>query len=142
MKTSSSLLLAFVLFACNSSTENKESLPAEVTTPAAASTQHCYQYASVSDTITLNIVVIGDSVTGRLVYKLKEKDKNDGTIKGRLKNDLLTADYTFMSEGTESVRPVAFKKQAGGFVEGYGDVSNAGSLDFSHSFPLSEVACD
>ena len=75
--------------------------------------------------------------------QLKEKDKNKGTIRGRITNGFLIADYTFMSEGTESVRQVAFKKQGSSFVEGYGnDLNNPDSLDFSNSFKLTEISCE
>jgi hypothetical protein len=39
------------------------------------------------------------SVVGNLCYRFFEKDKNDGTVIGKLQGDTLIADYTFMSEG-------------------------------------------
>jgi hypothetical protein len=64
--------------------------------------------------------------------------------------DTLLADYTFQSEGTESVRQVAFLQQGDGFVEGYGDMEdqngkmvfkNTGSLDFSSGTAFTKVPC-
>ncbi|MDQ2862476.1 MAG: hypothetical protein M3R50_02290, partial [Bacteroidota bacterium] len=65
--------------------------------------------------------------------------------------DVLIADYTFFSEGTKSVREVAFKKDGENFIEGYGDAEdkdgkmifkNAASLAFSSSVILKPFDCD
>ena len=86
-----------------------------------------------------------------LAARLFEKDKNTGTIQGNMQDSLLVADYTFMSEGTTSVRQVAFKKTANGFVEGYGDVEdkdgkmifkNVDSLTFNNTSVLTEIDCE
>src|SRR5215204_2296817 len=65
---------------------------------------NCYKYASETDTIELKLIHLGQSITGTLVYKLREKDRNMGTIQGRMQGDILVADYTFQSEGVSSVR--------------------------------------
>ncbi len=65
---------------------------------------NCYQYATSSDTISLKVIKVGESLTGTLVYKLKEKDSNKGTIQGKKQGTILVATYNFMSESTESVR--------------------------------------
>ena len=59
-----------------------------------------------------------------MTYDYYQKDKSKGTIKGQLKSDTLFADYTFMSEGVESVREVVFIKIANGWVEGYGEIDD------------------
>jgi len=110
----------------------------------------CYRYASETDTITLKLIHIGKSITGTLVYNLKEKDKNKGTIQGSMRRNLLIADYTFMSEGIQSIRQIAFKLEGNSFVEGYGDVlsrneqtffKNLDSLSFNTSIKLAEMPC-
>ena len=102
---------------------------------------NCYRYATETDTIILKVIHVGNSITGTLVYSLKEKDKNKGTIQGNMRGDLLVADYTFMSEGIQSTRQVAFKKEGNSFVEGYGDFKNLDSLNFNTSMKLVEVEC-
>lgn len=82
----------------------------------------CYSSIAKKDTVLLNAVVIGDSVKGSLGYKLYEKDQNNGSILGKMYGDTLKATYTFMSEGSESVREVVFLKKDSLFVEGYGDI--------------------
>ena len=111
----------------------------------------CYRYVNNKDTVTLKTIEIGEHITGTLVYDFYEKDKNAGTIRGNLKNDLLVADYSFMSEGVNSVRQVAFKKINGDFIEGYGEpierdgkttFKNIDSLKFNNSVLLGKVDCE
>ena len=98
----------------------------------------------------MNIIKDNNIVTGNLTYDYYEKDKNKGTIKGELKSDTLFADYTFMSEGIESVREVVFINTAGGWVEGYGEIDdkdgkvifkNRNKITFDNSAVLKETAC-
>jgi hypothetical protein len=93
---------------------------------------------------------MGDSITGSLIYNLSGKDKNTGSIRGTMHGDLLVANYTFNSEGSSSVREVAFKLQDGNFVEGYGDVDVQNNtvrfkdihhLQFNNAFRLTEIPC-
>lgn len=103
------------------------------------------------DTVTLKTILIGKNITGTLVFNLYEKDINKGTIQGYMKDSLLIADYSFISEGISSVRQVVFKKTADGFKEGLGDIidingkirfKNAASLNFDNSIILHEVDCE
>ena len=141
MKASHFLLFASFLASCNSQTKeedktNQEQAKSEKTPPI-----DCYSYASASDTVTLKLIHIGDSITGTLVYSLKEKDRNKGTIQGNMQGDILVATYTFMSEGIQSTRQVAFKKEGNSFIEGYGDFKNLDSLNFNTPMKLVEIAC-
>lgn len=85
----------------------------------------------------------GESFTGTLDIKNFEKDSSTGTLEGTYKNGVLLADYTFQSEGTESVGWVAFKKVADGFIRGYGNVdpgTKTKSIDSNQlTFDLSVV---
>ncbi len=85
-----------------------------------------YQYVKNGDTISLAITIQGDQVNGDLNYLWKEKDKNAGHIAGTLKDSLLLADYTFSSEGQQSVRQVAFKLVGDRAVEGFGEMEERG----------------
>ena len=69
----------------------------------------CYQMTLKRDTVNLQLNVNDTIVTGDLQYDFFEKDRNEGTLKGVLRNDIITGDYTFQSEGTTSVREVIFK---------------------------------
>lgn len=136
------------LFSCQPS-KNETTRTAETETDTAASVV-CYQYAANKDTIRLRVNRTDEQVSGTLLYSLYEKDRNQGTLTGTLKGDLLLADYTFQSEGMTSVRQVAFKLKGNGWVEGYGDVitkndtvsfRNVDSLRFDDAFELGKVAC-
>jgi hypothetical protein len=84
------------------------------------------------------------------VNNLKEKDKNYGTIQGSMKGNILVANYTFMSEGIQSTREIAFKLENNFFIEGYGDsftqndkvyFKSIDSLNFNNSMKLTEIVC-
>lgn len=142
------ICLAF-LAACNSQPkETQEEVKPETITQD--SLVNCYQYATPFDTVTLKLVHAGEKITGTLVYNLKEKDSNKGTIQGSMKGDILLANYTFMSEGVQSVRQVAFKQSGNTLVEGFGEsvaesgvmkFKNVDSLNFSSSMKLQQIAC-
>lgn len=151
MKLISMVIAGMLLFSCNSNEKNSETTTKKEEVPKKeTSLISCYQYASTADTISLKLIHVGESITGSLVYNLKEKDKNKGTIQGAMKGNLLVADYTFMSEGMQSVRQVAFKLEGNSFTEGYGDIDmqndkarfkNIDALQFNNAMKLVEVDC-
>lgn len=111
----------------------------------------CFQYLGEKDTVRLTTHVDGTNITGSLDYSFFEKDKNSGTIEGEIRDNLIIAEYTFMSEGTTSKRQVVFKNTDEGWKEGYGEMKsvdgipvqvNIDSLDFSHNIALTPVPCD
>jgi hypothetical protein len=152
MKSTHFLIVLGLLAACNSQPKDKdkEKETEPQTNAPAAEAIACYQYATTADTITLKVVNMGGTVGGALIYKLKEKDMNAGTINGTLQGDILIADYTFKSEGTQSTRQVAFKKTGNAFIEGYGEsvtingvekFKNTDSIVYSSSMQLQEIPC-
>lgn len=141
MKVISFLILVSLLASCDSQNGDTDKTSPQQVNAKKTSTINCYRYTTAADTIMLQVIDSGNSIAGTLVYSLKEKDRNKGTIRGKMRGDILLADYTFMSEGIESTRQVAFKKEGSSFVEGYGDFKNIDSLDFNNSMKLVEVAC-
>ncbi|MEO6905026.1 MAG: hypothetical protein ABI148_01585 [Ginsengibacter sp.] len=112
---------------------------------------NCYHYIKNKDTVILKMRSANGLVTGTLIYNIYEKDKNTGTIEGKMNGKMLFADYTFNAEGTKSIRPVAFKKVENNFMEGYGETEeqngklsfkNKDSLSFEHSIILMPFDCD
>ncbi len=125
--------------ACNSekkvAPENDSVLNKKAEEPVAQNA--CYRSLFKRDTVTLYLEVNNNKITGNLVYNLFEKDKNSGVIAGQMKGDTLLAEYTFMSEGMNSVREVAFLKKGNNLVEGYGDmVEKDGKLVFKNTSAL------
>lgn len=127
---------------------NHETVAMEVAETAESST--CYAAILGRDSLLLRVERMSDDVTGDLSYNFYEKDDNKGTLVGQMHGDTLLADYTFQSEGTESVRQVAFLKKGEGFVEGYGDAEdrdgkmvfkNTSTLDFNSGTAFKKVPC-
>jgi hypothetical protein len=113
-------------------------------------TTECYVYDADGSKIQLEMTNVDNEVSGILIYELKEKDSNKGTIKGTMNGDTLIANYTFQSEGTESTRQVAFLMKDNQLIEGYGEIvtegnsikfKDASTLDYSSNMPLSKVDC-
>jgi hypothetical protein len=144
-------ILAFCsLLACNNTTNKTPAKTAGEPIIQSGDARYCYLGNSGKDTVQLNFTKNGSTVTGRLSYLFYEKDKNLGAINGEMKGDTLIADYTFQSEGHESIRQVAFVRRDSSLIEGHGDMvekegkmqfSNPGSLTFDGGFKLSKTDC-
>lgn len=154
MKALSTLFFAALLMAaCNGP---KKDSPIEVAfSPDAEHVEEintgCFQYFGEKDTVRLTTHIDGTNITGTLDYTIFEKDKNSGTIEGEIRDGLIIAEYTFMSEGVTSKRQVVFKNTKDGWKEGFGEMKtvdgipvqvNIDSLDYSHNMALSPFPCD
>ena len=113
------IVTIFIFSSCNNSPKQPDKKEESITKIQA---KNCYIFTSEKDSVFMDINVEGNLVNGNLVYKLFQKDLNKGTIQGSMKGDTLIATYKFISEGTESVREVAFLKKGNTFIEGFGDV--------------------
>lgn len=126
------ILIAFLFIAgCNSNQDNskvaekvvddstKESTKSTNTSP---DLNGCFVSVIKRDTANLKLNINNGEVSGSLVYDRFEKDGNIGTIKGKMQDSIIIADYTFQSEGMTSVREVVFKIQDEKLIEGYGDI--------------------
>ena len=144
------LVIAALLIACKK--EEKPEIP-KCDLPAKESLSNssaCYSYIKNKDTIQANLILQSGKVSGDLIYKLFEKDKNTGAITGTMKGDTLYANYTFMSEGASSIREVAFLRKNSRLIEGYGDMEAVSgkmvfkdkkSINFSGNIVLNEIPC-
>jgi hypothetical protein len=151
MKLALIIISLCLLLSCNTNEKSSEASTAKTGEQKKQSSPiNCYLYASATDTISLKLIHVGEAITGTLVYNLKEKDRNKGTIQGSMRGSLLVADYTFQSEGMQSVRQVVFKLEGNSFVEGYGDIDvqndkarfkNIDALQFNNAMKLIEVDC-
>lgn len=130
----SGVVFISVLVSCKKETETEEPpVASEKIVVEEPESQECYRAILKKDTISLTLSIKnGQLSSGNLSYNFYEKDKNEGALVGELKGDTLIADYTFMSEGTSSVREVAFLKKGDSYVEGFGDVvdDNKGKVTF------------
>jgi|SRR5690606_32210742 hypothetical protein len=149
------LLLAYVFFclsACSPSPNNtQEGKTVDVASQEAHSGPSCYLFTTDRDTVYLVLdPPLDGKITGELSYDFYERDGNIGFIEGKVQRDTLIADYTFLSEGTVSVREVGFLLGENQVVEGYGDVEEVDgkmvfwhkdSLDFSNGLIMPKVPC-
>jgi hypothetical protein len=55
----------------------------------------CYSSIKSKDTVTMDLKIDKFISCRNLCYRFFEKDKNDGTVIGKLQGDTLIADYTF-----------------------------------------------
>lgn len=110
----------------------------------------CYTYDLKGSKIELQLHYIADSdsVTGTLNFGFAEKDSNHGDIVGKVTDKILLAEYTFQSEGTESVRQVAFELKDDKAILGYGEMTPDGThfkdvtkVKFDSGVPLAKVDC-
>ncbi|MBW8686461.1 hypothetical protein [Chitinophaga rhizophila] len=95
-----------------SSDTTTTSADSSIGTPASAAIAtgpQCFTRISGKDTSYLQFEATNDVINGQLEYRLFEKDKNQGAISGAIKDNIIEAEYRFMSEGVNSVRPVVFK---------------------------------
>lgn len=145
-------LVSIVFYSCKKTEEVKvtEEITTEPPIVQVTTAKECYEYIKAKDTIKASFTVISKNVTGDLMYKLFQKDKNYGTIAGTVSGDTLYANYTFMSEGVESVRQIVFLRKNKTLVEGYGEITeiknkivfkDTKKLDFTKSFVLNEIPC-
>ena len=91
----------------------------------------CYVAHLANDVYSLNIISQqGENIEGELDINNAEKDSSTGTLKGKYKDGILLADYTFASEGTLSVNQVIFKKVGNDFIRGSGKPDDATGTRF------------
>lgn len=144
------IVLSFA--ACQSESSNEEDTDkvAVDTNIVKVGETFCYAYIKDRDTAKLSFMSTNGITTGELSYNLYEKDSNKGIIEGEMKGDTLLAEYTFNSEGKQSVRQVAFLKKGNQLVEGFGDVEekngkmifkNTSTLVFGNSIVFEKVDC-
>lgn len=88
------------------------------------SIEGCYVANLAKDVYTLEVQSESNGeFNGTLEFDNFEKDSSSGTFNGTYSNGILLGDYSFASEGTNSVMQVAFKKTEGGFMRGFGPVN-------------------
>ena len=108
----------------------------------------CYVFDDGKNIVSLEITENKEEIKGNLTYTLYEKDKNSGKFTGKFKDGILIADYTFQSEGKESIRQVAFKAEGDKLIEGYGELNdedtafkNISNIQFTSTMPLTKTEC-
>lgn len=144
------VLALLVFFSCKRK-EDIEVLSVKIPKSKSEKVNECYQYVSGKDTITARITIDDEKVNGDLAYKFFEKDKSSGPISGIAKGDTLIVEYSFASEGTQSVREVVWLRKNNTLTEGYGDIQDnngkvtfrdKSALNFTGNLILQKMPCD
>jgi hypothetical protein len=148
---------AIAILSCNNETKEPAKTNTTTDTPAVAENKImipksiCYATNSGKDSVNLKVEIFENVVTGKLSYKLFQKDSNTGDFEGKLTGDTLLADYKFMSEGKQSTRPVIFLLQDSVAIEGYGTTEekdgkmvfkNRKEIAFGKGLRLHKVDCN
>jgi hypothetical protein len=144
-----SIVFVTLLTGCKKEAPETKTPSTEIAKPVEQpTTTTCYSFEEKGSSVSIQMEITGNDVTGTMVYALAEKDKNTGTFKGTLNNDILIADYTFQSEGVESTRQVAFEIRGDQLIEGYGEMNDDGTqfkdvntLKFNATMPLRKIPC-
>jgi len=146
------LLFATLFFAAcgNNQTTSQSTDTATATAPQDTLVTSCYSMVQNGDSAQLQLQTSGTVVKGNLAYHRNEKDNNNGSLEGIIRDSLIIADYTFQSEGKTSIRQVVFKMQADTLLEGYGDVDatgdttkfkNVDQLQYMNNRPFIKTTC-
>jgi hypothetical protein len=154
------LLFSIVLTAataCNNKQQAEETVPPSTDTPVDNShiattpipLNGCYRMVINKDTARIRLKVVDSMVTGDLKYHWFEKDRNEGSVKGVVRDSLVILNYTFHSEGTTSVRQVVFKMEGNSLIEGQGEMITADTvkykdirqLQFQYDHPFVKIDC-
>ncbi|MEK7588986.1 MAG: hypothetical protein AAB438_04205 [Patescibacteria group bacterium] len=133
------VLAAVIIFALRSP-EIVEEVPVVVQNES--SILGCYVAKLSKDVYTLNINSnTNDVVTGFLAFNNYEKDSSSGAFTGTYKDGILVGDYSFSSEGMDSVMQVIFKKVGDNFIRGFGPVATTieGKVNFAN---LTDITYD
>lgn len=132
-KISCCVLLLFAIAACNNTEESKTVQADTITESTTAKTNSitlpgmmCFQFIQQRDTVNLKLIIKDSVVYGNLFYNMYEKDDNKGRFKGSRNGDIIKADYTYMSEGTMSIREVIFMLKSNVLTEGFGEMEEKG----------------
>ena len=154
------LLLSMIVAAttaCNNKDQAQETVTPSTDTPVDDShisitpipLDGCYRMVINRDTARMRLNVVDSLVTGELKYHWFEKDRNEGSVKGVIRDSLLILDYTFRSEGTLSVRQVVFKLAGTSLVEGQGYMTTHDTvrykdiyqLQYQYAYPFIKISC-
>ena len=146
------LLMTISFSSCKKNTDEKTSDENNVVNhdePTSTLAIGCYAYNANNDNIIFEITSLENGVTGNLKYVLKEKDSNLGTFIGEINGENLIGTYSFMSEGIESKREVAFLIKDNQLIEGYGEMDENGTsfiektkISYTSTMPLTKTDCN
>lgn len=95
-----------------SSGGKKDTMLANAADAPVVNMQYCFYHTdgtAAQDTTTVNMLINGNKVTGKMNWLPKEKDARKGTIEGKLSGNAIKAVWTFAQEGSKDTMTVEFQ---------------------------------
>jgi hypothetical protein len=133
------------------STSGKPNAENNTQKSTAAQKIDCYSFFGTKDTVYLQLTDTYGTLAGFLVYKHQGKPNVVGSLQGKMKGNLLFADYTFKTQkGETAVRQIVFKKEGDAFFEGYGRVNfspgkvayeDVNALEYNPVMAIKKIPC-
>jgi len=129
-------LITLLMFSCNTTQkqQQKDTKADQHEAKIMIPKSNCFVSISEKDSLWLKIEVFPNVATGMLHYQFYEKDNSKGTLEGKIVNNIFYGDYTYHSEGVQSVQEVAFLLSDSTATEGFGEmVEKDGKMEFKDS---------
>lgn len=123
-------IMSFIIMSCESKkAESSSNNTPSVATPSAPPVDTlCFEYiVNKKDITTVQLIVKGDSVKGEMHWHPHEKDGAHGTLLGVKKGEIITADYSYMIEGSNQVEEVMFKLEGDKLSKYVGELTEKGT---------------
>lgn len=148
------LLILFIVTVVSCKKDNPEDYKPQVKPKLdipkkTANLSDCYKADVAGNIIELQFQNKADTTTGTLIYAFSGKEVTQGVFKGKWKNNILVANYSYKAKGKSKERQIAFKRLNNQLLEGYGERKTNSSefkevtkLKFNENMPLKKVACD
>ncbi len=136
--------------ACNSGTTKPATQAADTMPHVMIPKANCFAAISDKDSSWLKIEIFPNVATGILKQQIWGKDSNAGTLDGKMEGNTFYGEYTFMSEGVQSIREVAFRLTDSTAIEGIGEQMETGGkmvfkdktkIDFSNGMVFRRIDC-
>jgi hypothetical protein len=114
------LASSLVFFACENAKPKEPATtatpettkPAEpVAAPTVKADTICFMQKLKKDISEIQLIIVGNDVTGEYHWHPYQKDGGHGTLKGIKKDSVITADWSYTIEGANQIEEVVFKME-------------------------------
>jgi copper(I)-binding protein len=93
-------------------------------TPPAKADTTCFVMKLKKDISEIQLVIVGDDVTGEYHWHPYQKDGGHGTLKGKKKDNMITADWNYTIEGANQTEEVVFKMEGDKLMQAQGELDD------------------
>ncbi len=145
-------VLGLAAAACNAKKESAQTTTQTDTvataTVGATAEKQCFLAALNRDTTRVTLTIVGDNVTGEMIWNPYQKDGAKGTLTGTKTGNTITADYNYMIEGNQQQEEKRFVLEGDKLLEKGGPLTDkAGKMVLTNPAKattrttLTKVAC-